>query len=196
MEKIPCIKCTPEIWEYIKPYLKEWGYELRKPFDLNSYPLVVINECGILGICNSYQLFSNSKYEYNRELVTDVEEFLKRAAKLKGCKYVNKKVVKINGIEIKPGMGIFINSRLAKNLYIVIPTKRGLGVVAYGLSFIWETFDYFLERYSSSIVAICDIPNSIIEGDILWEKPQEIVITMQDIAKKFNCPVESIRIKK
>lgn len=25
MEKIPCIKCTPEIWEYIKPYLKEWG---------------------------------------------------------------------------------------------------------------------------------------------------------------------------
>lgn len=194
MEKIPCIKCTPEIWEYIKPYLKEWGYELREPFGLDFYPLVVINECGTLGRCNNYQLFS--KDEYNRELVTDVEEFLERAAKLKGCKYVNKKVVKINGIEIKPGMGIFVDSRLANNLYIVIPTKRGLGVVAYGLSFTWETLDNFLEVYSSRIVAICDIPNSSIEGITLWKKSQEIVITMQDIAEKFNCPVESIRIKK
>lgn len=194
MEKIPCIKCTPEIWEYIKPYLKEWGYELREPFGLDFYPLVVINECGTLGRCNNYQLFS--KNEYNRELVTDVEEFLERAAHLKGRKYVKKNVVKINGIEIKPGMGIFIYDRLAENLHVVIPIKRGLGVIAYGASFTWYTLDDFLERYSSSIVAICDIPNSVIEGDILWEKPQEIVITMQDIAEKFNCPVESIRIKK
>lgn len=194
MEKIPCIKCTPEIWEYIKPYLKEWGYELREPFGLDFYPLVVINECGTPGRCNNYQLFS--KNEYNRELVTDVEEFLERAAHLKGRKYVKKNVVKINGIEIKPGMGIFIYDRLAENLHVVIPIKRGLGVIAYGASFTWYTLDDFLERYSSSIVAICDIPDSIIEGDILWEKPQETVITMQDIAEKFNCPVESIRIKK
>ena len=194
MEKIPCIKCTPEIWEYIKPYLKEWGYELEATCSWDVYPLVVINECGTLGRCNNYQLFS--KDEYNRELVTDVEEFLERAAHLKGRKYVKKNVVKINSIEIKPGMGIFIYDRLAENLYVVIPIKRGLGVIAYGASFTWYTLDDFLERYSSSIVAICDIPNNFIEGDILWEKPQEIVITMQDIAEKFNCPVESIRIKK
>lgn len=194
MEKIPCIKYTPEIWEYIKPYLKEWGYELRELFGLDIYPLVVINECGTLGRCNNYQLFSKDKY--NRELVIDVEEFLERAAHLKGRKYIKKNVVEINGIEIKPGMGIFIYDRLAENLHVVIPIKRGLGVIAYGASFTWYTLDDFLERYSSSIVAICDIPNSVIEGDILWEKPQEIVITMQDIAKKFNCPVESIRIKK
>lgn len=194
MEKIPCIKCTPEIWEYIKPYLKEWGYELGATCSWDVYPLVVINEFGTLGRCNNYQLFS--KNEYNRELVTDVEEFLERAAKLKGCKYVNKKVVKINGIEIKPGMGIFLDSRLAQNLYIVIPTKRGLGVVAYGLSFTWETLDNFLEVYSSRIVAICDIPDSSIEGITLWKKSQEIVITMQDIAEKFNCSVENIKIEK
>lgn len=194
MEKIPCIKCTPEIWEYIKPYLKEWGYELRATCSWDVYPLVVINECGTLGRCNNYQLFSKDKY--NRELVTDVEEFLKKAAQLKGRKYVKKNVVKINGIEIKPGMGIFIYDRLAENLHVVIPIKKGLGVIAYGASFKWYTLDDFLERYSSSIIAICDIPNSVIEGDILWEKPQEIVITMQDIAEKFNCPVESIRIKK
>lgn len=194
MEKIPCIKCTLEIWEYIKPYLKEWGYELRATYSWDVYPLVVINECGTLGRCNNYQLFS--KDEYNRELVTDVEEFLERAAHLKGRKYVKKNVVKINGIEIKPGMRIFIYDRLAENLHVVIPTKRGLGVIAYGAPFTWYTLDDFLERYSSSIVAICDIPNNFIEGDILWEKPQEIVITMQDIAEKFNCPVDSIRIKK
>lgn len=68
--------------------------------------------------------------------------------------------------------------------------------MTYGAPFTWYTLDDFLERYSSSIVAICDIPDNFIEGDILWEKPQEIVITMQDIAEKFNCPVESIRIKK
>lgn len=194
MEKIPCIKCTSEIWEYIKPYLKEWGYELREPFGLDFYPLVVINECGTLGRCNNYQLFS--KNEYNRELVTDVEEFLERAAHLKGRNYVKRNVMKIHDIEIKPGMGIYVDERIAENLYVVIPTKRGLGVVAYGAPFTWGILDDFLERYSSSIVAICDIPNSVIEGDILWEKPQEIVITMQDIAEKFNCPVESIRIKK
>lgn len=104
--------------------------------------------------------------------------------------------MKINGIEIKPGMGIFIYDRLAKNLHVVIPTKRGLGVIAYGASFTWYTLDDFLERYSGRIVAICDIPNSVIEGNTLWEKPQEVVLTMQDIAEKFNCPVESIRIKK
>lgn len=194
MEKIPCIKCTPEIWEYIKPHLIEWGYELRATCSWDVYPLLVINECNTLGRYNNYQLFS--KDEYNRELITDVEEFLERAAHLKGRKYVKREVMKIHDIEIKPGMGIFVYDRLAENLHVVIPTKRGLGVVAYGESFTWYTLDNFLERYSSSIVAICDIPNSVIEGDILWEKPQEIVITMQDIAEKFNCPVESIRIKK
>lgn len=145
-------------------------------------------------MCNNYWLINRK--DYNRELITDVEEFLERAAHLKGRKYVKKNGVKINGIEIKSGMGIFIYDRLAENLHVVIPTKRGLGLIAYGAPFTWYTLDDFLERYSSSIVAICDIPNNFIEGDILWEKPQEIVITMQDIAEKFNCPVESIRIKK
>ena len=194
MEKIPCIKCTSEMWEYIKPYLKEWGYELRATCSWDVYPLLVLNECGTLGRCNNYQLFS--KDDYNRELVTDVEEFLKRAAKLKGYEYAKKNVIKINGIEIKPGMGIYIDDRLAKNLYIVIPTKNGLGVIAYGETYSWEFFDRFLEKYADRIVAICDMPNNLIEGDILWEKSQEVVLTMQDIAEKFNCPVESIRIKK
>lgn len=26
MEKIPCIECDSQLWKYIKPYLKEWGY--------------------------------------------------------------------------------------------------------------------------------------------------------------------------
>lgn len=47
-----------------------------------------------------------------------------------------------------------------------------------------------------SIVDICDVPNNLIEGNILWEKPQEVVLTMQDIADKFGISVEQLRIKK
>lgn len=194
MEKIPCIKCTPEIWEYIKPHLVEWGYEIRTTSDWGTYPLLCINDCGDMGMCNNYWLISRK--DYNRELVTNVEEFLERAAKLKGYTYKRKDIMKINGVTIKPGMGIFVDDRLAKNLYVVIPTKKGLGVIAYGKVFTWEHLDSWLEEYSTRIVAICDIPNSAIEGDILWENPKEIVITMDEIAKKFGYPVENIKIKK
>lgn len=196
MEKIPCIKCTPEIWEYIKPYLKEWGYKtdsFAKQFN-KTFSILILNWSNKIG----YYGFGATTHldDEDRILIDDVDEFLERAATLQGFTYKRKSIMKINGIEIKPGMGIFIYDRLAENLHVVIPIKGGLGVIAYGASFTWYTLDDFLERYSSSIVAICDIPNSVIEGDILWEKPQEIVITMQDIAEKFNCPVESIRIKK
>lgn len=195
MEKIPCIKCAPEIWEYINPYLKEWGYDFCNiTSNWERYPLLCINDSGNIGFCCNYWLVS--MHDYNRELVTNVEEFLEKAATLKGFAYKRKDIMKINGVTIKPGMGIYVDERIAENLYVVIPTKRGLGVIAYGKVFTWEHLDRLLEEYSARIVAICDIPNGAIEGDILWEKPQEVVLTMQDIAKKFNCPVESIRIKK
>jgi hypothetical protein len=64
--------------------------------------LLAINITGNLGLYNS--LSSSCADSYNRELVTDVEEFLERAAKLKGFTYKRKDIMKINGIEIKPGM--------------------------------------------------------------------------------------------
>lgn len=198
MEKIPCIKCDKELWEHIRLHLLKWGYSIKSPEkNLYKYPILVINDCGHLGACNNYsRIVINC---FNRELIYDVEEFLKRAAELKGFIYKKKGIMEINGIEIKPGMGIYITDRAAENLYIVIPTKTGLGVVSYGERYVWEHLDQFLEqenRKKNRIVAICDVPDSSIEGDILWEKPKEMVITMDEIAKKFGYPVESIKIKK
>jgi hypothetical protein len=196
MEKIPCIKYNSQDWDYIESNLIKFGYEISRLTSWEASPYIVLNLGNNLGRVSNIDKIAVLNDSYNREIVYNVEEFLERAAHLKGRDYIKRNVMKIHDIEIKPGMGIFIYDRLAENLHVVIPIKRGLGVIAYGVSFTWYTLDDFLERYSSSIVAICDIPNSVIEGDILWEKPQEIVITMQDIAEKFNCPVESIKIKK
>lgn len=194
--KIPYIKCTSEMWKYIKPYLENWDYKSRVTPDWINYPLLVINECGVLGVCNNYDYNTYIEDDYNRELINNVEEFLERAATLKGFIYKRKDIMKIHGIEIKPGMGIYVNSINAENLYIVIPTKKGLGVIAYGLYSYWELIDPFLKENYNKIVRICDIPNSLIEGDILWEKPIEIILTMDEIAEKFGYNVEQIKIMK
>lgn len=197
MNKIPCIKCTPELWEYIKSYLKEWDYVSHVSFgELTAYPLLVINVLGKLGLYNNLDISCASNY--NRELVTNVEEFLEKAAALRGFTYKRKDIMEINGIEIKPGMGICVDSKYVNNkFYIVIPTKLGLAVVNYGQSCYWLHLDSFLSQYKNRIVAICDLATqSSIRGDFLWVAPEEIVLTMDDIAKRFGYPVERIKIVK
>lgn len=193
INKIPCIECSISTWAYIKPYLKEWGYQeyyyFRTMSIENSVLFIDWNNAG-------YNFGPIDNVTTRRELITNVEEFLDRTAKLKGFTYKRKDVMKINGIEIKPGMGIYVNGINAENLYIVIPTKKGLGVIAYGLYSYWELIDPFLKENYNKIVRICDIPNSLIEGDVLWEKPIEIVLTMDEIAEKFGYPVEQIKIVK
>lgn len=203
MDKIPCIRCTPELWEYITPYLDKWGYIKSTYYcgcRLEDENVLVINAAGsdeIHGIY-IYNNYSEKAVKANRELVTDVKEFLERAAKLKGFTYKRKDVMEINGIEIKPGMGIYVDNKYDNNkLYIVIPTKLGLAVINYGQSYHWLHLDSFLSQYKNRIVAICDLAtqNSII-GDFLWVAPEEIILTMDDIAKKFGYNVEQIKIVK
>lgn len=196
MEKIPCIKCTPEIWEYIKPYLKEWGYELRITSGWNAYPLLIINECGTLGRCNNYSL--SAKDEYNRELVANIEEFLERAAKLKGFEY-GSDIVKINGVTIKPGMYLCGKDKHTNYIILVaFPFKDKIAftpVAGVNSSYSWSTdYNYFIK----DIEEIRDVSNgySITNGESLWEKSREVVITMDEIAEKFGCPVNVIKIKK
>lgn len=107
-------------------------------------------------------------------------------------------MAEINGIKIKPGMGICVDSKYDNNkFYTVIPTKLGLAVVNYGQSCYWLHLDSFLSQYKNRIVAICDLATqSSIRGDFLWVAPEEIVLTMDDIAKKFEYPVERIKIVK
>lgn len=195
--KIPCIKCTPKLWEYIEPYLEKWGYTFEHITEKNwkNYPVLVINIASDLGLCGNIDSYSEC---YDRELTNNVEEFLEQAAKLKGFIYERKDVTKIHDIEIKPGMGIYLDSKYDNNkFYIVFPAKLGLAVVNYGQSCYWLHLDSFLSQYENRIVAICDLATqNSIAGNILWEAPKEIVLTMDDIAKKFGYPVERIKIVK
>ena len=86
-KKIPCIKCNKRLFEYLWSYLKKWGYININvnANDLDIYPLLVLNYNGSLGCVAS--LFLEYNADYNRILVNDPEEFLTRAAKLKGFEY-------------------------------------------------------------------------------------------------------------
>lgn len=85
-KKIPCIKCDNELFEYLWPYLKKWGY-IKMGVDIlwDDYPLLVLNYNDALGC------IANIRIEYcadnNQELVDEPEEFLARAAELKGFEY-------------------------------------------------------------------------------------------------------------
>lgn len=197
-EKIPCIRCNSQLWNYVKPYLKEWGYNFNNISfndDSKDYPLLVINFNGRLGRCYTLPLYY--KDGYNRILMTDVEGFLERAATLKGFTY--KKPVLVNGIEIKPGMVIeTVDSiRNSKSFWIVFPTKKGLAITRWGYSS-WEFINEFVKYHSKDIENIYDCINgeSLTSGDVLWGKSKEIVITMDKIAEKFGYPVDCIKIMK
>lgn len=195
MEKIPCIECNEEIWEYVKPYLKKWGYKIQSTDEFEYYPLLVINSTAKVGLCTNFTMAATEVN--NRELVTNIEEFLERAAALKGFTY-KRKIMEINGIEIKPGMGIYIYEKNYSHLYIVFPIKEGLGLVPYKEGGRWVGLSEFLDTYKEDIVAICGLAEvgTPIGCNILWEKSKEVVITMDQIAEKFGVPVEQLKIKK
>lgn len=186
--KIPCIKCNEEMWEYIRPYLEEWGYYSHSVFDGNwdEYPLLVLEIYSSLTTYNN--TFETNSTIFNRELITDVEEFLERAAELKGFTYKRKDTMVINGIEIKPGMVIITKDNVP---YIAFPTHIGM-------AFTNNITGGWTLNIPCNITFIRDLARdgSLYSGKILWEKPKEVVLTMDQIAKKFGVPVEQIKIKK
>lgn len=187
MEKIPCIKCNTKLWEYIRPYLEKWKYEFGNIVNFSTYPTLVLNRDGQIGLCTN--LHRDCIFVHNRILITDVEEFLERAAALKGFTYKRKDIMKINGIEIKPGMIITCENSVD---YIAFPTKEGL---AFANIFVGE----WTTTIPGNIITIRDLVENgcLTSGKILWKKPKEkIVLTMDEIAEKFGYDVEQIQIKK
>lgn len=102
--------------------------------------------------------------------------------------------MKINGIEIKPGMVIETQS---KNTWIVFPTEKGLAVTSYQANQ-WDNINSFIEDFENNIETIYDLSDSnfLTGGTKLWEKPKETALTMDQIAEKFGIPVEKLKIKK
>lgn len=183
-DKIPCIKCTNELWKYIEPYLKDWGYystEISGKFD-ELFNILTLNWDDKID-CFGFADYSIIK-DKNSELVTDVNEFLKRAAKLKGFTY-KRKDIEIYGIKIEPGMVI----ETSITIYIAFPTENGIGFVDYNGRGWRETIPNDIQ----TIRNICK-GNDICDGNILWEKPKKVTITKQEIAEKFGYDVNNIEI--
>lgn len=184
---IPCIKCNSEIYNYVRPYLLSWGYAFRiTEHNWSRSPLLVINEGGYLGTCYNYKF--DHCINFDRELVTDVEEFLEKAAELKGFTYKRKDIMKINGIEIKPGMVITTKD---EGTYIAFPTNEGI-------AFTNNTYGGWQRSAPRDIIEIRDLSEGVTlnDGVVLWEQPKEIVISMDEIAEKFGYSVENIKIVK
>lgn len=185
----PRIKYDPEKWEYIKTNLEELGYRLLCLSGWKFCPYIVLDFIGNVGKCsNLSERESSNRYE-----VTNVEEFLEKAAILMGKQYKRKDMVKIHDIEIKPGMVITTTNNY---FWVVFPTKKGLAVVSYQDNS-WYFIDNFIKTYKENIVSIKDLTEeyTLSGGNILWEKPKEVVLTMQEIADKFDIPLKNLRIK-
>lgn len=196
MNKIPCIKCTSELWEYIKPYLEEWHYSIYwvDSSEFKTRKILVINRFGKFGDCSNYE--TSAELTYNRELISNVEEFLERAAELKGFTYKRKGIMKIHGIEIKPG--IVLRGITTKNKEIKVVAFPIEGET---LGFVDVTRGGWSTNYRDLISEMLEIKDLskggyIDSGDTLWEKPKEIILTMDEIAEKFGYSVEQIKIVK
>lgn len=88
-EKTPCIKCDQELWDYIRPHLEKWGYNITYISKWDTFNILVTDFMGTTGLVSNVteSQYYTSFYTSFRELVTDPEEFLRQAAKLKGFEY-------------------------------------------------------------------------------------------------------------
>lgn len=93
----------------------------------------------------------------------------------------------IHGIEIKPGMILYETRKNAKITLVAVPfginSIEFCNITEGGLSPYYGTFLHDIEE-------IRDLPKDSngVGGNILWEKPKEIILTIEDIREKFNIP--------
>lgn len=197
--KIPCIKYNPNTWNYIKEQLESFGYEGIWISSWKSHPYIVINLSGNLG---DYSNVSSTEVLcYNREIINNTEEFLERAAKLMNKTYKRKDIMKINGIEIKPGMVIETEERNQKITYVVFPCLDGSLCVIGLQNCIWEDLSTFVNEYSTKIIAIRNLLDGsdcrcLLDGKILWKKQCIKEVSIEEVAEKFGVKPNQIRIKK
>lgn len=99
--------------------------------------------------------------------------------------------MKLKGIEIKPGMVIFVgNTR-----YVAFPSKRP----DYPIAFANITAGGWTYNIPEICVEkICDLTTDVAidSGKLLWAQEWDREITMSEIAEKFGIPVKYLRIKK
>lgn len=89
MCNIPCIKCTPELKDYVVPYLEKWGYYTTfTGGKFNEIYSVLI--LGWDGKEKCYGFGADGFINESMRLITNVEEFLEKAAIFMGVVYNRK----------------------------------------------------------------------------------------------------------
>lgn len=202
----PCIKCTPQMWEYVKPILRDLGFHIswanKTPSDWVYYPYLSTNFCG------SPTHVSFTASSTCRDLFTDVEDFLEAAAKLIGKIYIkNYTMKKFTKEDIKPGM---IVVTWIGRPYLVISIGNGQ------LRLIGERGFLSLDEYSQDLtypnkesdldIIGVRIPNKnatsieLLLGEpscssIIWKRSEKKRVSFDEVAQKFGVDPSELEIE-
>lgn len=197
--KVPYIQYDQDKWEFIKSTLEKIGYSFKYISDWGSCPYLLLDFGGQIGTCSN--LPKNLITQINRYEVYNIDEFLKKAKILFNDKILfnnqdnQQQMNTIDEIkEITPGMVLTTKGDMN---WVAFPTELGMGIICYDTNQ-WYLLDKFIQIHGDEILNIRDISKgtSLIDGEVIWEKPKEIVIKLQEIADKFNVPANLIRIEK
>lgn len=95
--------------------------------------------------------------------------------------------MRIHGIEIKPGMVLY-GSR--KGMYItLVAIPYGANTIAFA-NLTEGGWSLYYETTIDNLEEIRNHPKngSVMGGEILWKKPEEFILTIENIRKKFKIP--------
>ena len=112
--------------------------------------------------------------------------------------------ISMNKSDLKPGM-VVENKQCVR--FLVAEMNSKLFLLGYHGFDNLCNYNEDLTNTVSEILSICKIyqpkDGSSFEtlltsrkGDLIWERPEEVILTMQKIADKFGIPVEQLKIKK
>lgn len=200
--KIPAIKCDSNLWMKLKPYLIEYGYDIQfVGANWDVFPILVIDLDGVVGMCVnvSCPMFNRSIaiYNYNRELVDDMDTFLKRAAILKDKLYY--KILKNGNFkksDLKTGMIVHIGNTmcLVMDDHLISPNNY----------FNLDDYDDNLKNIKDNNLNITRVSthpdwsngfnNGLLSGYILWERPNIKTVTKQEIANMLGVNINELNI--
>lgn len=104
--------------------------------------------------------------------------------------------------DLKPGMVVeYANG----NRRLVVVINNELYLIGKHMFAIVESFSDDLECANNSDINIVKVfqpkeaasLNSLLDcTNCIWERPKEVIVTMDEIAKKFGCDVSQLKIRK
>lgn len=179
--KIPVIKCDYIKWNKIKPYLIEYGYNIK---------------C----VSNNWDTFPYLLLNVDNEIVNDMDVFLKTAAALKGkifnCYFKNNFSKK----DLKTGMVVGIKSRDKEDLYLVVGDKL---ISSFGFLKL-KDYDDNLKNIDDSAFDIVNVYNysdwsdglqeGIENSHLIWKRNSTKVISKQEVANMLSVNVDDLII--